>query len=211
VGYNLFAMNNFNEYFERVFSWLSELSLKSLTIILACAFFAVFIIVLLFCVFSPKVRRADKKPFFHLVNIFTALSLSLFLSELNLSYSISFACLFWVGGYLLYGVLCVVTKKGKRESEDKNITISSYAVSPKRESVFPEIPAAKNSVRLEHALSIADKLLIKNLGKGDRQELEKMKSTLTVLQIKGTLTPQEGEILNDIFNALLKLMAKYNL
>ncbi len=71
-------------------------------------------------------------------------------------------------------------------------------------------PAAKNNVRLEHAVAVTDKLLSKNLSKSDRQELEKLKNTLAVLQIKGTLTPTEAEILNDNFNALLKLMAKYN-
>ena len=59
-------------------------------------------------------------------------------------------------------------------------------------------------------MSVIDKLLLKNIGKGDRQELEKLKNTLTVLQMKGTLSPTESDILNDNFNALLKLMAKYN-
>ena len=59
-------------------------------------------------------------------------------------------------------------------------------------------------------MAVTDKLLTKNLSKSDRQELEKLKNTLAVLQIKGTLTPTEAEILNDNFNALLKLMAKYN-
>ena len=59
-------------------------------------------------------------------------------------------------------------------------------------------------------MGVTDKLLSKNLSKSDRQELEKLKNTLAVLQIKGTLTPTEAEILNDNFNALLKLMAKYN-
>ena len=72
-------------------------------------------------------------------------------------------------------------------------------------------PAATSVVRLEHALSIADKLLLKNLGRGDRQELEKIKTALTVLKVKGILSAQEGEALNEMFNALLKLMAKYDL
>ncbi|MGN0805829.1 MAG: hypothetical protein ACI4MC_02215, partial [Candidatus Coproplasma sp.] len=73
------------------------------------------------------------------------------------------------------------------------------------------IPAVQSGVRLDHALSIADKLLLKNLGRGDRQELEKIKTALTVLKVKGTLTAQEGENLNETFNTLLKLMAKYDL
>lgn len=73
-----------------------------------------------------------------------------------------------------------------------------------------QIPAAKSSVRLEHAIAVTDKLLTKNLAKSDRQELEKLKNTLAVLKIKGTLNPTEADILNENFNALLKLMAKYN-
>ena len=65
-------------------------------------------------------------------------------------------------------------------------------------------------MRLEHAVTVTDKLLAKNLGKGDRQELEKLKNTLAVLRVKGTLTPSEAEILNENFNTLLKLMAKYD-
>ena len=74
-----------------------------------------------------------------------------------------------------------------------------------------DVPAAKSTVRLDHAVTVTDNLLRKNLGKGDRQELEKLKNTLVVLQMKGTLTPAESDILNDNFNALLKLMAKYNI
>ena len=74
----------------------------------------------------------------------------------------------------------------------------------------PQIPAAKNGVRLEHAVAVTDKLLTKNLAKADRLELEKLKNTLAVLKIKGTLNPTEADILNENFNALLKLMAKYN-
>ena len=64
-------------------------------------------------------------------------------------------------------------------------------------------------MRLDHALSIADKLLLKPLSRADRQELEKIKTTLTVIQVKGNPTAQEGEIINGQFNALVKLMAKY--
>lgn len=82
---------------------------------------------------------------------------------------------------------------------------------PKSEPPRQIAPAAKNSVRLEHAIAVTDKLLLKNLSKADRSELEKLKNTLAVLKIKGTLNPAESEILNDNFNALLKLMAKYNM
>ncbi|MDE7364306.1 MAG: HD domain-containing protein [Ruminococcus sp.] len=39
-----------------------------------------------------------------------------------------------------------------------------------------QVPAAKNGVRLEHAVAVTDKLLTKNLAKSDRLELEKLKN-----------------------------------
>ena len=71
-------------------------------------------------------------------------------------------------------------------------------------------PAAQNNIKLDHAVTVTENLLTKNLSKSDRQELEKLKNILAVLQIKGTLTTAESDILNENFNALLKLMAKYN-
>jgi hypothetical protein len=204
-------MNNFSYYFNKAYSALAAISFDSLALILICAFVGIFVFALILSLISQKVKVADKRPFFHLLNVFTALALALFISEWEQGKAIASAAIFWCFGYILYGVLCAVTPKVKTQKDVNGITLSSIPAMPPRENIYPDIPAAKNSVRLEHSLSIADKLLLKNLGKGDRQELEKMKSTLTVLQIKGSLTPQEGEILNDIFNALLKLMAKYNL
>ena len=42
------------------------------------------------------------------------------------------------------------------------------------------------------------------------QEAEKMEELLRIYRDKGTLTPAEGETLNDILAALLKMMAKYD-
>lgn len=112
----------------------------------------------------------------------------------------------------MYGTL----KLGEREkvlpkqNQNSVVITSTKTSSPPFNNLQPDIPAAKSNVRLEHALSITEKLLLKSLGRGDRQELEKMRYTLNMLQAKGNLTPQEGEILNENFNALLKLMARYN-
>ena len=57
---------------------------------------------------------------------------------------------------------------------------------------------------------LAQKLLEKELGRGDRQEAEKILSSLRFMQAKGELTPEDNESLNENFNALLKLMAKYS-
>ena len=136
--------------------------------------------------------------------------MAIFLFKCELNQSIIVSALFWVAGYILYGVLCFLSKPTKKiVTPLRQSSLSSLpAVQPK--AVRQDVPAAKNNVRLEHAVSVTDKLLSKNLGKGDRQELEKLKNTLAVLQIKGTLSPAETDILNENFNALLKMMAKYN-
>jgi hypothetical protein len=204
-------MNSLSDIFNKIFFYLSALPFEALLIILCCASGGIFLATLVACAFSPKIRRADKKPFFHLSNAFSALALSLFLTEWELARAVAAAAIFWCFCYLLYGVLCLVSRTAPNIDRSGSAVFSALPAPRQEEKYSMNVPAAKNSVRLEHALSIADKLLLKNLGKGDRQELEKMKTTLTILQIKGSLTPQEGEILNDNFNALLKLMAKYNL
>jgi Ca2+/Na+ antiporter len=204
-------MNSLSAFVNSIFFAISTLSLSTLCIIAACAVGVIFIATLILCALSQKFRYADKKPFFHFCNIFSALLLALFLSEAELSRAVAIACVFWAVCYVLYGILCAASRK-RVKAEREFAPVFSALPSPQSKGSFTlNIPAAKNSVRLEHALSIADKLLLKSLSKGDRQELKKMKTTLTILQIKGSLTPQEGEILNDNFNALLKLMAKYNL
>ena len=119
--------------------------------------------------------------------------------------------IFWVAGYLFYGVLCFCSeiKKKKKVEVQPALPVQPVFTQPARPAKS-NLPAANSNVRLDHAVTVTDSLLSKNLSKSDRQELEKLKNTLAVLQIKGTLTPAEAEILNDNFNALLKLMAKYN-
>ncbi|MDE7076763.1 MAG: hypothetical protein K2O62_05530, partial [Clostridia bacterium] len=116
-----------------------------------------------------------------------------------------------------YGALSLFKARKKRAPAAEGTPVQAAVIASGRQVRQPQsapvtdAPAAQSGVRLEHALSIADKLLLKNLGRGDRQELEKIKIALTVLKVKGVLSPQEGESLNEMFNALLKLMAKYDL
>ena len=174
------------------------------------SYIAIFLAALILTAVSPKARAASKKPFMSLTNAYSGVNLALFLFKCELNTSIIVAVLFWVAGYILYGLLCLISRRRQKLSPAavKPALTSLPAVPPK--AVRAEVPAAKNNVRLEHAVSVTDKLLSKNLGKGDRQELEKLKNTLAVLQIKGTLSPAETDILNENFNALLKMMAKYN-
>ena len=203
-------MRMFSQFINKIYSSVSSIPFDTLVWIILGSFAGVFIISLLLCVFIPAIRAASKRPFLCLANAYAAVVLGAFLTCHELPQSVLAACLFWVAGYLAYGFLCIITKPAVREQPMAQIALSSLPAAQSPKEVKINVPAAKTSVRLEHAISVTDKLLQKNLGKSDRQELEKLKNTLPVLQMKGTLSPTESDILNDNFNALLKLMAKYN-
>lgn len=185
------------------------------------AFAVVFAATLLGCILSPAVRSHDKRAYLYAVNAFSALTLAIFLIKFNLSQSVAAAAALWCVGYLTYGLLCLFKVRRASHAEtpavQRESTVSAMPVRQPRPApsapaaVAPQPAAVPSGVRLDHALSIADKLLMKNLGRGDRQELEKIKTSLTVLKVKGILSAQEGEALNEMFNALLKFMAKYDL
>lgn len=200
----------FANMIDSVYSSISSIPFDTLVWIVLGSFAAITLLTVILCFTVSKIRAADKRPYLCLVNAYTAVVLAAFLTNEPLAQSVLAAVMFWCLGYLLFGVLCFISKPAKkRESAPSQVTLL-----PSRASVpapRTEVPAAKSSVRLEHAISVTERLLQKNLGKSDRQELEKLKSTLAVLQMKGELTPAESDILNDNFNALLKLMAKYNI
>lgn len=213
TGYNFITMNGIILYLNKAYAAVAALNPDLLMLIALCAYGGIFFVALAGCAASDKIRAADKRPFLGFTNAFTAIIFAAFMLRFELAPSALFSALFWCAGYVLYGLLCVVTAQPKknRPSALQTVSVMQPYAPPPKEHLYADVPTAKTGVRLEHALSIADKLLLKNLGKGDRQELEKMKTALTIMQVKGSFTPQEGEILNDNFNALLKLMAKYNL
>ena len=205
-------MNEISQFFAKLFNQFVNLNFELLIIVDLAAFGAVSVLTLLFCALSPTLRRRDKRPFLHLVNLFTALTLVIFASAFPLVQSVAAAALFWCIGYICYGAVCALFKTKKQKSEREEIVpVSTIRTGERITRLVQAVPAVQTSVRLEHALSISDKLLLKTLGRSDRQELEKIKTALTVYKVKGTLSPQEGETLNDMFNSLLKLMAKYDL
>lgn len=205
-------MNEISQFFAKLFNQFVNLNFGLLIIVDLASFGAVLVLTLLFCSLSPTLRRRDKRPFLHLVNLFTALTLVIFASAFPLVQSVAAAALFWCIGYILYGAVCALFKTKKQKSEREEIApVSAIRTGERITRPVQAVPAVQTSVRLEHALSISDKLLLKTLGRSDRQELEKIKTALTVYKVKGTLSPQEGETLNDMFNSLLKLMAKYDL
>ena len=204
----------FSKFINDIYSTVASIKFDTLLWIIWGSFAAVFVATLFLSLCLPKIKAASKKPFFYLTNAYAALTFGAFLTEEAIPQSVLAAVIFWCVGYLLYGLLCITTKSKKREIIQSQVAISSLppvAPAPVKQPVMrTEVPAAKSTVRLEHAISVTDRLLQKNLGKSDRQELEKLKNTLAVLQMKGALTPAESDILNENFNALLKLMAKYN-
>lgn len=200
----------FKRFLDKIVSAASSVPFDTLIWAICASFAAIFLIVLVVCKKNIKVNSASKRPFLCLVNAYTAIITAAFLTAYDISQSLFAAALFWVVGYLFYGALCLLTKKKVRQTAIMQPVLTAMPTQTPKPTVRADVPAAKSSVRLEHAISVTDKLLCKNLGKGDRQELEKLKNTLAVLQMKGTLSPVESDILNDNFNALLKLMAKYN-
>ncbi len=192
-----------------LFAALSSVAFSNLVIIALSVFGGLLAVFAALCALSVRVRSLDKKPVFHFVNAFTAVFFSLLLIDMEVKQSLFYSAVFWLIGYLYYGAVCAFARPAARRAAGRGGTYLS-AVSPPEPARRVEAPAAQSGVRLGHALSIADKLLLKPLSRADRQELEKIKTSLTVLQIKGEPSPQESQIINNHFNALLKLMAKYD-
>lgn len=210
----------FSDFADKIYSFVSKIPFGTLIQTVWGAYAGVFILTFILCLAVKRVRARSKSPYLAFTNAFAALNLSLFMLEKDFSEAVMITVLFWTAGYLTYGILCAFAPKKKtaepvRTAEPVYIAPPPVTASKPAKAEAPvqakiSAPAAKNGVRLEHAVAVTGKLLEKNLSKADRQELEKLKNTLAVLQIKGTLTPTEAEILNENFNALLKLMAKYN-
>lgn len=206
------------DFFKSFYGWFDSLPFDTLIYFICGSYLAIFLIAFVATLSTRKFKAASKRPFLCLTNAYAAVTLAAFMLQCSFAQSIAATVCFWVVGYLLYGALCAFTKN----YANRKAAITQTAVAETPIPVQPiraarsdmqsqaQVPAAKNGVRLEHAVAVTDRLLTKNLAKTDRQELEKLKNTLAVLKIKGSLNPTEADILNDNFNALLKLMAKYN-
>lgn len=201
-----------SQKFESLFS---SVPFDTLLYLVWGSYAAVTLAAILATAMSPRVKAACKRPHLCLTNAYAGVNLALFLLKYSVEKAVFWTAAFWVCGYILYGLLCLLSAKPRERSAPAPVPAMLSAIPPApvpmtAQRQRQEIPAAKNNVRLEHASSVTDKLLLKNLSKGDRQELEKLKNTFAVLQIKGALSPVESDLLNDNFNTLLKLMAKYN-
>ena len=201
----------FIEMSRRLNNAVAQIPFDTFVYIVWGSYIAIFIVAFFVTLFSQRAKRAEKKPFLSLTNAYSGVNLAVFLLKCTLSESIMVTAIFWVAGYILYGILCFCSVKKKVKEVEHKAALPVHTVyTQPAVQVANSVPAAKNNVKLDHAVSVTDNLLTKNLAKSDRQELEKLKNTLAVLQIKGSLTPAETEMLNENFNALLKLMAKYN-
>ncbi len=217
----------FKNFSQTVAAVAAAVPFNTLLWIIWGTFIAVFVLSVTLTLCIPTVRAASKRPFLCLLYAYTALTFALFLTVNAIEDAAFTACVFWIAGYLCYGFLCAISNKKPASAYPVPVAVCS---APAQNTAFRPLPPPaprpqskpvertpsgtympKNNVRLEHAIAVTNKLLEKNLGKTDRQELEKLKNTLEVLKIKGSLTPAEGEILNENFNTLLKLMAKYNI
>ena len=193
------------EFFNNVYVLISSLTLEASLYICWGAFGFVFLLTLVLTLCNAGVRAADKRPYLALVNMFAVVTFALALTEEELPFSLLLAAVFWCFGYLTYGIIALLSRRRPPRRRP-----SVPDLPPPAARMRPSSPPAPSNVRVEHALSVTEKLLAKDLGRGDRQEAERIKAAVTFLQAKGDLTPQDNEALNDNFNTLLKLMAKYN-
>lgn len=215
----------FESFFQSIAVAAAKISFNSLVWLIWGSFAAIFVLSLTLCLCLPALRQTSKRPYLCLVYAYTATTLALFLTVYSIEQAAFTACIFWIAGYLSYGLLCAISNRKKRKVRTAPTQVAACAapalpaqnVQPAPQPAAPKPPKpangtfARNNVRLDHAIAVTNRLLEKNLGKTDRQELEKLKNTLEVMKVKGNLTPAEGEILNENFNTLLKLMAKYNI
>ncbi len=194
------------EYINVINQTVEKLPFNTGMWLLLGSYAAVYLVALVFCISSARVRYADKRPFFHFTCLFSVIAFILCSSQMDFKSALIPTVLFWSVGYLLYGTLCAF------KAPEAEIGMPEFGVSEQVLQVRenrPEVSPARSNVRLEHAINIVTKLLTRELARSDRLDLEKMKTTLGGLQDKGNLTAQEGEILNDCFNSLLKYMARY--
>lgn len=202
----------FIEFIAKINNFIAQISFDTLVWIVWGTYIGIFVISLIVTLISKRAKAVEKKPFLALTNAYSGVNLAVFLLKCPLNEALIITAIFWVAGYLWYGILCFCSINSRAKKGIKSV--ASVPVQPiYTQSVTPtksQAPVAKNNIKLDHAATVTENLLSKNLSKSDRQELEKLKATLAVLQIKGSLTPAESDILNENFNALLKLMAKYN-
>ena len=199
----------FIEICRKMYGLLSRIPFDALVWAVWGSYVAVFIAALITTLF-PVAKGAEKRPFLALTNAYSGVNLAVFLLKCTLGEALTITAIFWVVGYLFYGILCLCHPKGQKNKVKQTSSLPVQTVYTQPSQPANNLPAAKSNIKLDHAVSVTDNLLKKNLSRSDRQELERLKNTLSVLQIKGTLSPAEADILNENFNALLKLMAKYN-
>ena len=159
----------FTEFINNVYSSVASVPFDTLIWIIWGSFAALSLATLILCLCIPRLRGYSKRPYLCLVNAYAAITLAAYLTENGLPQSVLAAVIFWCVGYLLYGLLCLTTKRKKQAAIQSQVAISSLPVTtpPVTQPVIrAEVPTAKSTVRLEHAISVTDRLLQKNLGKG---------------------------------------------
>ena len=207
----------FSEFADKFYAAVAKIPFDWLVWFVWGSYLLIYAATVVLTLTARKIKYTSKRPFLCLTNAYAAVTLALYLLKCELAQSVLMAAMFWTAGYLFYGTLCFFSreKQPRRGIAAQTMLTNLPAVTAPasvaaQSSARAETPAVKSNVRLDHAASVTDKLLSKSLGKSDRQELEKLKNTFSVLQLKGSLSPAEADILNENFNTLLKLMAKYN-
>lgn len=171
------------------------------------SFGGITLLCLLLCVAFPCYRRTSKRPYGWLVLLYTGATFLVYLPQTVLATAMGASVLFGMNGILWYGLLVAL---GNLPVRTKAVSVHPVLPVVTGDDTVRDVSPALGDVRLSHAISITERLLEKPLGRGDRQEIERIAVNLRVMQSKEGVTTSEGQMLNQNLNSLLKLMAKYD-
>lgn len=182
----------------------------------------IFLVWLVLCICSRRVRKGSKTAYLFVCDFFLLLfaALALFSEDALAAVAVALAVRALCTG--LYGILCLFGRTSAQTPRTKEKPLPPPPVSPSPLPPVEEKPrlvrcfpqggdvVVGEDVRLGHIFSVLEKLRSLPLSAGDRLESEKYADLLNVYRTKGNLCAEEARSLNDILASLLKMLAKYD-
>ncbi|MGN0805777.1 MAG: hypothetical protein ACI4MC_01955, partial [Candidatus Coproplasma sp.] len=118
-------MESITSFFDMVFEEFAKADFALLFLIDVCAFAFIFAVALLACALSQKVRSLKKRPFLYLADLFTAITLIVFLCRFSLAQAVAAAAIFHCIGLIFYGVLTLFKPKERLAPEAEGTGLQS--------------------------------------------------------------------------------------